>query len=206
MSPSVKTIGRQSFILPAFAKAQAESLLAAIDAVSSQVPFRQMTTPRGFKMAAQMTNCGTWGWVTDRQGYRYQQTDPLTGKAWPPMPAVIVQLATEAAAYCGFIDFHPDVCLINCYHPGAGMGLHQDKDEQDFSQPIVSVSLGAPAIFLFGGLKRSDKPDAHLLKHGDVVVWGGEDRLRFHGVRPLKLAHHPQTGQRRFNLTLRRAQ
>lgn len=202
----IKAIGRQSFILPGYAKAQAGKLLSAIDTVISEAPLRHMTTPGGFKMKAQLSNCGHRGWVTDRNGYRYQHTDPLTGQPWPPMPELIAALARQAASECGFPGFRPDVCLINCYQPGAGMGLHQDKDEKDFSQPIVSVSLGVPAIFFFGGLKRSDKPAAHLLEHGDVVVWGGEDRLRFHGIRPLKLAHHPDTGQLRFNLTLRRAE
>lgn len=198
-------IGRDSFILPGFAVGAGDELLTAIDKVTEQAPLRHMLTPRGFEMAAQMSNCGSLGWVTDRRGYRYQTTDPLTGEAWPVMPTLIASLASDAATACGFPDFIPDVCLINCYQPGAGMGLHQDKDEQDFSQPIVSISLGVPAIFLFGGLKRKDKPDAYLLKHGDVVVWGGEDRLRFHGIKPIKLAHHPKTGQRRFNLTLRRS-
>ncbi len=198
-----RAIAPSSFILPGFAAAEANALLDAIHSVTEQAPLRQMTTPGGFQMKARMTNCGEWGWVTDRTGYRYQATDPATGKAWPPMPDVIATLATNAAALCGFDAFIPDVCLINCYDPGAGMGLHQDKDEQDFSAPIVSVSLGVPGIFLFGGFKRSDRPEAYLLEHGDVVVWGGEDRLRFHGVKPIKLAYHPQTGQQRLNLTLR---
>lgn len=204
-SPARKEIGSQSFILPAYAAEQAPQLISLIQNIIEQAPLRQMQTPRGFKMAALMSNCGTQGWVTDRQGYRYQTSDPLTEKQWPAMPELMVKLAYEAAATCGFQGFTPDACLINCYQPGAGMGLHQDKDEQDFSQPIVSISLGAPTVFLFGGLKRSDKADAYLLSHGDVVVWGGVDRLRFHGVKPLKLFNHPLTGQRRFNLTLRRA-
>lgn len=198
-------IGADSFILRGFVAAQATALLNLIDSVTDQSPLRQMTTPGGFKMKAQLSNCGQQGWVTDAKGYRYQTTDPLTQQPWPAMPDLIAALAHDAAAEAGFVDFSPDVCLINCYQPGAGMGLHQDKDERDFRQPIVSISLGVPAIFLFGGLKRKNKPDAYLLQHGDVVVWGGEDRLRFHGIRPLKLAHHPDTGQKRFNLTLRRA-
>lgn len=201
----LKSIANESFILPGFAAAETNVLLTAIEAVIQEAPLRQMRTPGGFKMAAQITNCGNFGWVTDKQGYRYQTTDPETGLTWPAMPQVISQLALEAASACGFEHFTPDACLINCYQPGAGMGLHQDKDEKDFSAPIVSISLGVPAIFLFGGAKRQDKPDAHLLKNGDIVVWGGEDRLRFHGIQPIKLAHHPMTGQKRFNLTIRQA-
>lgn len=201
----IKAIGTQSFILPGFVANQTEQLLQLIDSITRLSPLRHMTTPGGFEMKAQLSNCGDWGWVTDRKGYRYQATDPLSQQPWPPMPELIATLATEAAAECDYASFNPDVCLINCYHPGAGMGLHQDKDERDFSQPIVSISLGVPAIFFFGGLKRSEKPAAHLLVHGDVVVWGGEDRLRFHGIKPLKLSHHPDTGQLRYNLTLRRA-
>ncbi len=200
-----KPIAEQSFILPGFAASATTSLLSAIHHVCQQSPLRQMTTPGGFKMAARMTNCGTSGWVTDKQGYRYQAIDPKTGQIWPAMPQVIYQLAVEAAEACGFEHFEPDVCLINSYQPGAGMGLHQDKDENDFTAPIVSISLGVPAIFLFGGNKRRDKTSAYLLKDGDVVVWGGVDRLRFHGVQPIKLSHHPQTGQNRFNLTIRQA-
>jgi len=202
---TLKPIANESFILPRFASANAPALLAAIEAVIQVAPLRQMHTPGGFKMAAHMTNCGHYGWVTDQQGYRYQTTDPETGLPWPNMPQVISQLASEAASTSGFEHFKPDVCLINCYQPGAGMGLHQDKDEKDFSAPIVSISLGVPAIFLFGGAKRQDKPQAYLLKDGDIVVWGGEDRLRFHGIQPIKLAHHPVTGQKRFNLTIRQA-
>lgn len=202
---TLKPIANESFILPGFANTNTNTLLAAINSVIELAPLRQMRTPGGFEMAARITNCGYFGWVTDKQGYRYQTTDPETGLPWPAMPELIYQLAVDAASACGFDHFTPDVCLINCYQPGAGMGLHQDKDEKDFSAPIVSISLGVPAIFLFGGNKRQDKPCAHLLKNGDIVVWGGQDRLRFHGVQPIKLAHHPMTGQKRFNLTIRQA-
>lgn len=201
----IRQIGEDSFILPGFASVEGPALIAAIQQITAAAPLRHMSTPRGFKMAAQLSNCGDCGWVTDRRGYRYQQTDPETGQAWPDMPLFFKTLASRAAASCGFEGFDPDVCLINCYQPGAGMGLHQDKDEKDFSAPIVSVSLGVPAIFLFGGLQRRDKPEHYLLKHGDVVVWGGRDRLRFHGIQPIKLSHHPVTGQYRYNLTFRQA-
>jgi alkylated DNA repair protein (DNA oxidative demethylase) len=201
----IKAIAAKSYILSGYAESSAESMLKALEPVLEAAPLREVRTPRGFKMAARMSNCGAIGWVSDSKGYRYEPHDPQTGCPWPAIPDVILNLARQAAADCGFADFSPDVCLINQYQPGAGMGLHQDKDERDFSAPIVSISLGAPIVFMFGGMQRRDKPDVFLLQHGDVVVWGGEDRLRFHGVKPLKLAHHPLTGQRRFNLTLRQA-
>lgn len=202
---SQKIISEHGFILPGYASGEDEALISTIMQIEKLAPFRQMSTPRGFKMAAQMTNCGDWGWVTDRRGYRYQPSDPESGEAWPEMPDLFRTLAVKAATSCGFEGFEPDVCLINRYQPGAGMGLHQDKDEADFSAPIVSVSLGVPAIFLFGGLQRREKPEHYLLQHGDVVIWGGDDRLRFHGIQPVKLSNHPLTGQYRYNLTFRRA-
>jgi alkylated DNA repair protein (DNA oxidative demethylase) len=156
-------------------------------------------------MSVAMTNCGDAGWVTDRTGYRYDGVDPNSGEKWPAMPLVFRELAGEAAAESGFADFSPDACLINRYAPGARMSLHQDRDEQDFEAPIVSVSLGIPAIFLFGGLKRSDKPRRFRLTHGDVVVWGGLSRLFFHGIAPLADAEHPILGRQRINLTFRKA-
>lgn len=164
-----------------------------------------MSTPGGHRMSVAMTNCGRFGWVTDRTGYRYDRIDPESGKPWPPMPPVLVELAQGAAAEAGFSAFAPDACLINRYEPGARMSLHQDKDEADFAAPIVSVSLGLPAIFLFGGLKRSDRPRRFRLEHGDVVVWGGPARLAFHGVAPLADGEHGAMGRRRINLTFRRA-
>ncbi len=152
-----------------------------------------------------MSNCGSLGWVTDRKGYRYTEIDPLSGKAWPAMPPIFSQLANQAAATAGFADFVPDACLINRYIPGARMSLHQDKDEQDFSQPIVSVSLGIPATFQIGGFERADKTMKLPLQHGDVIVWGNEDRLRFHGIAALKEGHHPLLGEQRINLTFRKA-
>jgi alkylated DNA repair protein (DNA oxidative demethylase) len=156
-------------------------------------------------MSVAMTNCGEVGWVTDRSGYRYDPVDPESGRPWPAMPAVFAQLAEQSAAAAGFGDFAPDACLINRYEPGARMSLHQDRDEQDFAQPIVSVSLGLPAIFLFGGMKRADRPQRYRLAHGDVVVWGGPSRLFFHGVAPLADGEHALLGRRRINLTFRKA-
>ena len=156
-------------------------------------------------MSVAMTNCGSLGWVTDRSGYRYDSLDPERGQPWPAMPASFLRLAQTAAAKAGFPDFCPDACLINRYEAGAKLSLHQDKDERDFAAPIVSVSLGIPAVFLFGGLNRADKTMRVPLVHGDVVVWGGPARLRYHGVLPLKPGHHPAFGARRVNLTFRKA-
>ncbi|WP_320165619.1 DNA oxidative demethylase AlkB [Methylophaga sp.] len=196
-------ISDQSYLVKGAIKTQADELLTEIDRIISSSPLRQMQTKRGHYVGAKMTNCGEWGWVSDKKGYRYSRLDPLTNQAWPAMPTMFKALAMELASSVGFDHFQPDVCLINQYIPKVGMGLHQDKDEHDLSQPIVSLSLGVPAIFQFGGFKRSDQVNYHLLQHGDVVIWGGIDRLRFHGIQPLKLGHHPQTGQTRYNLTFR---
>jgi alkylated DNA repair protein (DNA oxidative demethylase) len=180
-------------------------LIAALRDIVAQAPFRHMSTPGGHQMSVAMTNCGDAGWVTDRTGSRYDGTDPDSGEKWPAMPSAFRELAGEAAVEAGFRGFAPDACLINRYEPGARMSLHQDKDEQDFGAPIVSVSLGIPAIFLFGGLKRSDKPQKFRLTHGDVVVWGGPSRLFFHGVAPLADGEHAVLGRQRVNLTFRKA-
>jgi len=192
-------------LLHGFADAEAATLIAAIRRIEADAPLRRMVTPGGFTMSVAMTNCGSAGWITDRRGYRYDACDPMTGRAWPAMPACFADLAARAAAAAGFPDFAPDACLINRYEPGARLTLHQDRNERDFTAPIVSVSLGLPAIFLFGGNKRSDRPRRLRLQHGDVVVWGGPARLVFHGVDVLADGEHPLTGRCRFNLTLRRA-
>ena len=194
-----------ALVIRQFALPNAESLMEGIEKVTSEAPFRHMKTPGGHSMSAAMSCCGNLGWVTDRQGYRYQSEDPESGKPWPAMPAVFRELARSAADTAGFEGFEPDACLINRYQPGAKMGLHQDKDEEDFSQPIVSVSLGLPIVFQFGGLKRSERPMRVPLGHGDVVVWGGPARMRYHGVLTLKAGEHPLTGGYRYNLTFRRA-
>ena len=180
-------------------------LLTALTGITGMSPFRQMTTPGGHRMSVAMTNCGACGWVSDRLGYRYDPADPESGRLWPAMPAPFQTLAVAAAASAGFPAFAPDVCLINRYQPGTKLSLHQDKDEQDFAQPIVSVSLGLPAIFLFGGAARADRPQRVTLSHGDVVVWGGPARLHYHGIAPLKPGQHPLLGAQRLNLTFRRA-
>jgi len=192
-------------LLRGFARPVEAELLAALHEIEVQAPFRRMFTPGGHQMSVAMTNCGEAGWVTDRAGYRYDGTDPESGKAWPPMPATFRELAEGAAREAGFAGFAPDACLINRYEPGARMSLHQDRDETDFAAPIVSVSLGLPAIFLFGGMKRSDKPQRYRLEHGDVVVWGGPSRLFFHGVAPLADGEHALLGRQRINLTFRKA-
>ncbi|MFY3775437.1 DNA oxidative demethylase AlkB [Marinobacter salsuginis] len=194
-----------ALVIRQFALPNAESLIEGIEKVTSEAPFRHMKTPGGHSMSAAMSCCGNLGWVTDRQGYRYQSEDPESGRPWPAMPAVFRELARSAADTAGFEGFEPDACLINRYQPGAKMGLHQDKDEEDFSQPIVSVSLGLPIVFQFGGLKRNERPMRVPLGHGDVVVWGGPARMRYHGVLTLKAGEHPLTGGYRYNLTFRRA-
>lgn len=181
------------------------ALLAAIEGIVALSPFRRMVTPGGFQMSVAMTNCGRVGWVTDRTGYRYDPYDPETGATWPEMPDIFRTLAREAASDAGFDGFAPEACLINRYEPGTRLSLHQDKDEQNYAHPVVSVSLGLPATFQFGGLKRSDRPTKVPLQHGDVVVWGGPSRLVYHGVLALKDGEHPLTGRRRFNLTFRKA-
>ena len=192
-------------LLRGFARCVDTQLISDVREIVAQAPFRQMQTPGGHQMSVAMTNCGDVGWVTDRSGYRYDPVDPATGQSWPAMPTSFVQLAAEAAAAGGFADFAPDACLINRYDPGARMSLHQDRDEKGFAAPIVSVSLGLPAVFLFGGLQRSDRPVRYRLEHGDVVVWGGPSRLVFHGVAPLADGEHALTGRSRINLTFRKA-
>ncbi len=194
-----------AWILRGFANACDQALLAAIAEVSAVSPFRHMVTPGGWRMSVAMTNCGAAGWVTDRSGYRYDPVDPETGRPWPAIPQAFAGLAARAAERAGFPSFSPDACLINRYEPGARLSLHQDRNERDFDAPIVSVSLGLPAVFLWGGLKRSDRPRRHRLRHGDIVVWGGPARLAFHGVDTLAAGSHPLTGAQRFNLTFRRA-
>jgi len=194
-----------ALVLRGFALAREGQLLSAIDAIATQAPFRHLVTPGGFRMSVGMTNAGRLGWISDRRGYRYGLIDPDSGKPWPAMPIVFSELAEAAAARAGFEGFVPDACLINRYAPGTRLTLHQDRNERDFAQPIVSVSLGIPAIFLFGGLQRTDRPIRVPLAHGDVVVWGGPARLRYHGVLPLKPDHHEMLGECRINLTFRRA-
>lgn len=194
-----------AMVLRRIAAADAAALLSAVDDVAARAPFRHMITPAGFRMSVAMTNCGSLGWVTDATGYRYDAVDPITGLNWPRMPDIFLRLAMRSAVEAGFSGFVPDACLINRYERRTRLSLHQDKDEHDYDQPIVSVSLGLPAVFLFGGFKRAQPPIRVPLMHGDVVVWGGPARLRYHGVMPLEDGLHPVVGPRRINLTFRKA-
>lgn len=203
--PLRQSLGAAAMLLRGFALPCESLLLQSLRDLIVPAPWRHMLTPGGRRMSVAMSNCGALGWVSDQRGYRYQSTDPLNAKPWPGMPAAFRQLAGTAADAAGFRGFVPDACLINRYVPGTRLSLHQDRDECDFSQPIVSVSLGLPAVFLFGGLQRSERPARVPLAHGDVVVWGGADRMRFHGVMPLKPGRHPQLGETRINLTFRKA-
>nr|WP_244657333.1 DNA oxidative demethylase AlkB [Pseudomonas sp. CFBP 13719] len=200
-----EALGEQTFVLRGFALPSLDDILPALREVLKAAPFRRMETPGGHTMSVALSNCGQFGWSTDARGYRYVSDDPLTGRPWPVLPEVLRTLAREAAAAAGFEDFIPDACLLNRYVPGARMSLHQDRNERDYTAPIVSVSLGLAAMFQVGGLQRSDRPLRVPLLHGDVMVWGGVDRLRFHGVLPLKEGVHPVMGPQRINFTLRKA-
>jgi alkylated DNA repair protein (DNA oxidative demethylase) len=202
---AAETMADGAVLLHGFAAADASRLVAAVNDIAAAAPFRHMVTPSGFTMSVAMTNCGSAGWVTDRRGYRYDARDPETGKPWPGMPVLFEGLAARAAAAAGFDGFAPDSCLINRYAPGARLTLHQDRNERDFAAPIVSVSLGLPATFLFGGPRRADRPKRLRLANGDVAVWGGPARLTFHGVDVLAEGEHKLTGRARLNLTFRRA-
>jgi DNA oxidative demethylase len=209
--PAVSADTRRELLVPGawllhgFALETGSALSAAVEHIATAAPFRHLETPGGFRMSVAMTNCGSLGWVSDRRGYRYESCDPLSGKPWPPIPQIFLHLAETAARTAGFPGFAPDACLVNRYQPGARLTLHQDKDERDFESPIVSVSLGLPAVFLFGGEARSERQRRVPLQHGDVVVWGGAARLRHHGVLPVKEGHHQILGAQRVNLTFRRA-
>jgi DNA oxidative demethylase len=196
-------LGEEAVILQGFATAQTAQLLDAIKAVSAASPFRHLVTRGGWKMSVAMTNCGEVGWVSDRSGYRYDPIDPEAGGAWPAMPAVFRDLAVSAASTADFPNYSPDACLINEYRPGSRLSLHQDRNERDSIAPIVSVSLGLSATFLWGGQLRTDRPRRIPVSHGDVVVWGGVDRMTFHGIAELPHSQHPLTGDRRYNLTFR---
>lgn len=199
-----RRLGPGAWLLEGFALDKVDAVLEAVAVVEARSPFRHLVTPGGFTMSVAMTNCGRLGWTSDTRGYRYTPDDPLTQHPWPPLPEALLALAQTAAQAAGYERFEPDACLINAYQPGARLSLHQDKDEQDLAAPIVSVSLGLPAVFQFGGLERTAPVERYLLQHGDVVVWGGEDRLRYHGVAPVKAGDHPVVGNKRLNLTFRK--
>jgi len=203
--PARAMLGSGAELLRGFAGGRDAALTAAINGVVAAAPFRQMTTPGGYVMSVAMTNCGDAGWITDRRGYRYSDADPVSGLHWPAMPALLRQLAIDAAATAGYAAFVPDACLINRYVPGARMTAHQDRNERDTDAPIVSVSLGLPAVFLFGGSTRKAPVQRVALAHGDVVVWGGATRMAFHGIARLVEGWHDFAGASRINLTFRKA-
>ncbi|MGY3696993.1 alkylated DNA repair protein (DNA oxidative demethylase) [Bradyrhizobium sp. USDA 3240] len=202
--PRRETIADGAVLLRGFVRPFEAELIPALRIIVKQAPFRHLITPGGHRMSVAMTNCGSVGWVSDPSGYRYDPIDPDSGQPWPEMPEVLRGLAAEAAAAAGFNGFAPQACLINRYVPGAKLSLHQDKDELDYGAPIVSISLGLPAVFLFGGLKRSDTPRRYRLEHGDVAVWGGPSRLFYHGVAALADGEHSVLGRQRINLTFRK--
>lgn len=203
--PAQQVLAPGAVLLRGFAREAGAELLESLSQVLTTAPLRHLVTPGGHTMSVAMSNCGPLGWVSDRSGYRYSREDPLSGQPWPPMPGSWHELAVRAAAEAGFTGFAPDACLVNQYLPGSKLSLHQDKDENDFSAPIVSVSLGLPAVFLFGTPQRNHRPQRYRLQHGDVVVWGGPARLAFHGVAVLADGDHALLGRRRINLTFRRA-
>ena len=202
---SISLIAPGAALLHGFARNIDTALLKAFEAVVAQAPLRQLVTPGGRTMSVAMSNCGPLGWVSSTSGYRYTARDPLSSQPWPAMPALWLDLAVRAAAQAGYGSFKPDACLVNAYAPGTRLSLHQDKDETDLGAPIVSVSLGLPAVFQFGTDQRSDRPQRLRLVHGDVVVWGGASRLAYHGIAPLADGTHALLGRRRINLTFRQA-
>src|SRR6185312_4858420 len=203
--PSTEPLADGAALLRGFASRNAAALLDAVREIAAIAPFRHMITPGGYRMSVAMTNCGEAGWVSDATGYRYHSRDPETGRPWPAIPELFMALAARAAAEAGFANFTPDACLINRCEPGARLTLHQDRDEQDFTKPIVSVSLGLPAVFLFGGLRRKERPRRVRIESGDVAVWGGPARLAFHGIAPLAAGFDSLAGGYRINLTFRKA-
>ncbi len=204
LPPSRELLEEGAVLLRGFAKSETARLLEEVARVAEAAPFRHLVTPGGHTMSVAMTNCGRVGWVSDRSGYRYDPIDPGSKQHWPDFPPLILDLAVRAAAEAGFANYDPDACLINRYVAGAKLGLHQDRDENDAWAPIVSVSLGLPATFLWGGKRRADPTRRMLLENGDIVVWGGPARFVYHGVAPLKAGEHPLTGAARINLTFRK--
>jgi len=204
LAPSVEQLQEGAVLLRGFVTAEAPLLMEEVTHVAQAAPFRHLVTPGGYTMSVAMTNCGRVGWVSDRKGYRYDPVDPDTGSPWPPLPQLFLEMAMKAAARAGFDHYDPDACLINRYVPGAKLSLHQDRDEKDAWAPIVSISLGLPAVFLWGGQRRADPMRRLSLESGDVVVWGGPARFVYHGVAPLKDGQHRLTGAARINLTFRK--
>jgi alkylated DNA repair protein (DNA oxidative demethylase) len=204
LPPAHERLEEGAVLLRGFATSEAPALLEEVERVAQAAPFRHLVTPGGYTMSVAMTNCGRVGWVSDRTGYRYDAADPDTGAPWPAMPTAFLDLAVRAAAEAGFARYDPDACLINRYLAGAKLSLHQDRDEKDAWAPIVSVSLGLPIVFLWGGKRRADPVRRLRLENGDVAVWGGPARFVYHGVAPLNEGQHPLTGAARINLTFRK--
>lgn len=204
-APRAERLSQGAVLLHGQVESRGLALIDAIHEISGKAPFRHLFTPGGHRMSVATTSCGKLGWVSDRGGYRYSAVDPQSDRPWPSMPGLLKELARTAAEEAGLSNFEQDSCLINRYRPGNKLSLHQDKDERDHAHPVVSFSLGLPATFLWGGFRRQDKPGRLLLEHGDVLVWGGPDRLRYHGVLPLPEGEHPLLGAQRINLTFRKA-
>ena len=201
---SCEQLEEGAVLLRGFVTAEAPALVEEVARIAQAAPFRHLVTPGGYTMSVAMTNCGRVGWVSDRTGYRYDPTDPDTGSPWPAMPELFLHVAARAAADAGFAHYDPDACLINRYAAGAKLGLHQDRDEDDSWAPIISVSLGLPTVFLWGGKRRSEPVRRLRVESGDIAVWGGPARFVYHGVAPLKDGQHPLTGAARINLTFRK--
>ncbi len=203
--PVDSPLGDGAVYLPRMAAGIADDLVNLVKESAKVAPFRFFETPMGRPMKIACTNLGPLGWVASRKGYGYSDVDPQTGLPWMAMPDWLIDFATHCARQAGFFNFKPNACLINGYRPGVDLGMHQDKDEKDFSKPIVSISLGLTGVFKLGGLKRSDRIESLPLEHTDVIVFGGKSRMRFHGVAPVAEGRHPATGSRRINLTIREA-
>ncbi len=202
---STEVIDNDAIILKGFVRAKANQLVKDAELISQQSPFRTMTTPGGGKMSVAITNCGHCGWLSDEHGYRYQQIDPVTHRSWPEMPQSFLKICAAATKAASFAEFMPDACLLNKYQADAKMGLHNDNDEHDLTAPIVSVSLGLDAVFLFGGKTRQSPTRKYLLSHGDVVVFGGQSRLNFHGISLIKPTYiSDDLTDHRLNLTFRK--
>jgi len=198
--PTHEEIFPGATLMRGLAQAQDGEFLEAMQGVLSAAPLHHATTPTGLPMGVMVSDCGT----PEAFRRRWDPANPAVRQMWPPMPRALLDFSLRCAVRAGFPLFRPDTCHVNRYQAGTKLGLHQDRHECDMSQPIVSVSFGLECVFLLGGLERTDSPKRILLEHGDVIVWGGPSRMRFHGVQPLKPGHHPLTGPYRYNLTFRK--
>lgn len=201
--PPIEEIYPDLFVLANFV--DTNPLMVQVERITKVSPFRKMMTPNGHYTGVALTNCGDFGWTSDRNEYRYSSSDPLNNQPWLAIPESFKALAKNAAHVAGFKDFEPDACLINQYLIGTKLGSHQDKNEKDFSQPIVSVSIGLSAVFQIFGNQRAGQAINYRLYDGDVVVWGNSARLCYHGVRTLSAAELDPTCQQRINITFRKS-